>query len=172
MRNAVLAAALVLAACTTDAPVAEDAGPVSASRPGAGPPPGGDREIVATGPRIPPPPAPRPDGRVVSKRPRTGSARTDPKPAQPKREPVRPLSSLIGLTETEIRAELGAPRSTGDQPPATVWRYDLTGCELSLFLFRDVASGEAKALTFEVAPRETTGGAKADRRCAEQAASS
>lgn len=78
--------------------------------------------------------------------------------------PRRSFAELVGLTDSQVRAELGSPQQISERPPALVWRYDFPGCVLQLFLFADVASGAAKALTFEAvaAPTES----EIDARCA------
>ncbi|WP_416898985.1 MAG: hypothetical protein ACMVY4_04450 [Minwuia sp.] len=113
----------------------------------------------------PPPPPSRPAGPAPAQR-RTLKQQADRTAAADAKTPVA-FSSLVGMTETELRRELGAPDSIGDQPPARVWRYGISGCDLKLFIFQDVSSGEAKALAFEAEPAAPAAGAKTDPRCAE-----
>lgn len=101
------------------------------------------------------PPAPAP-------RPAAGEAAGDVAAVRP--GPKRSFPELVGLTDSEVRAELGAPIRISERPPALVWHYEFPGCRLQLFLFADVASGASKALTFEAAGEPTD--AEIDSRCA------
>src|SRR4051794_21971885 len=62
-------------------------------------------------------------------------------PAEPAALPVAtsgPALSLIGKSETELRAMLGAPTSEEDRPPGKQWRYRDAQCTLVVQLYPDV----------------------------------
>jgi hypothetical protein len=110
----------------------------------------------------PPAPAPRPEGEAGS-RPDVPATTTAVAPAAT----VHSFPDLVGRTSTQVRAAMGVPDRIIDRPPARIWRYDLPGCSLDLFLFPDVSSGAEKALTWSAEPKEAATSAEIDPRCAE-----
>jgi len=123
----------------------------------------------------PPKPSPRPAGHPRSVEPGVTSGQgSTSEPAEnvaalPPRD-IRVFPDLIGLTGPEVQRAMGAPDRIGDQPPAEVWHYVLSGCELALFLYPDVASGAPKALTYSAAERPVASSQSPDPRCSEVAA--
>jgi hypothetical protein len=117
---------------------------------------------------VPPPPTPRPlsEGAVSAEpsTPATDAAKLTPS------EPVRSFPELVGMSDGEVRTAMGAPDRISDRPPARVWRYELSGCSLDLFLFPDVSSGATKALTWSALPTEPQAAEAVDPRCAEVSA--
>lgn len=143
---------------------------------------------VAPGPAVAgvdgtPPPVPLPDGRSSGSPDAVAEAPPEPEPrpttaeADPARAPddatvlapvapVRSFPDLVGLSGVEVRAAMGTPDRISDRPPARIWRYELSGCSLDLFLFPDVSSGASKALTWSTLPKAPVGSEDLDPRCA------
>lgn len=162
-RLAAVGALLILASCTGQPAPVTDGGPGVS---GEGEPPAvplseplspGDAEPNAQQ-AIPPEPSPRPGDPV-----RESDALVRDLPDRPRIA----FPSLIGLTDLELEGALGKPDSVSSRPPATVWRYELSGCALELFLFPDVAKGAPKALTYEAREIGRTTADPADPRCEE-----
>src|SRR5215207_2805237 len=76
--------------------------------------------------------------------------------------PVRPAStggpalSLVGKSETELRAMLGAPTSEEDRPPGKLWRYRDGQCTLVVQLYPDVHTKQFGTLGYEVKSDDNT----------------
>lgn len=103
-----------------------------------------------------PPPAPRPEGLVRA----APAGREDGGGPQP------PASEMVGMSERELADVMGPPDGVRAEPPASVWRYNLKGCVIELFLFEDVASGRTKALSYDIIVLGEEG-APMDPRCLE-----
>jgi hypothetical protein len=65
---------------------------------------------------------------------------------------------LVGLGFGETEALLGPPTKEEEKPPAKVWTYSGTDCELAIFFYADINTQEFRALTYEVTGNEATGG--------------
>ncbi len=161
--GAVIAAAW-LAACTQQAPPAGSGAATASPAPDTRvipPRPGSEEAAGAPDAASPPPPTPRPEGLArapAASRPSAGGT------AEPRER--RPAPELIGMSEAELRDAMGQPDHIRNEPPASVWRYNLTGCAIDLFLFEDVASGRTKALSYEIVINEG-GGETPDKFCVE-----
>lgn len=76
--------------------------------------------------------------------------------------PVRPAAtdspalSLVGKSETELRAMLGAPTSEEDRPPGKRWRYRDGQCTLDVQLYPDVQTKQFGTLAYEVKSDDNT----------------
>jgi hypothetical protein len=70
----------------------------------------------------------------------------------------------LGFGETE--ALLGRPTKEEEKPPAKVWTYSGTDCELTIFFYADINTQQFRALTYEVTGNEATGGS--DDQCLAQ----
>ena len=68
-----------------------------------------------------------------------GSADTSP--------PLR-ASELIGLDQQAVAQLFGAATERSEDPPATVWRYKTATCELDLFFYLDLRSGQMRTLHY------------------------
>lgn len=146
--GAVIAAAW-LAACTQQAPPAGSGAASASPAPDTRvipPRPGSGEAAAAQDAAAPPPPAPRPEGLARA-----------PAASGPPAGERRAAAELIGMSELELRNAMGFPDRIRNQPPASVWRYELTGCAIELFLFEDVASGRTKALSYEIVIIEDAG---------------
>ena len=87
------------------------------------------------------------------------TATSDQPPALPAAT-SSPLS-LIGKSETELRAVLGAPRSEEDRPPGRLWRYQDGQCTLVVQLYPDVHTKQFRTLGYEVKSDDNTDQGKA-----------
>src|SRR5579871_6641530 len=57
-------------------------------------------------------------------------------------------SQLIGLDQAAAKHLLGAATEQSEAPPATIWRYRNTSCELDLFFYLDLRSGKMRTLHY------------------------
>jgi hypothetical protein len=73
---------------------------------------------------------------------------------------------LVGLGFGETEALLGLPSKQEEKPPAKVWTYSGTDCELTIFFYADINTQQFRALTYEVTGNEATGGS--DDQCLAQ----
>lgn len=92
-----------------------------------------------------------------------------------KPEPVKAIAptspgddpkQLVGLGFGETEALLGPPTKEEEKPPAKVWTYSGTDCELTIFFYADINTQEFRALTYEFTGTEATGGS--DDQCLAQ----
>jgi hypothetical protein len=106
-------------------------------------------------PRKPTPPSPGVVGRVSA----DGDAEQAPPPSAqqqltglpaPSVPPARNLDRLIGLDQSRVIAVLGSPRSQSESPPATVWHFGGTNCDLDVYFYVDQPSQVMRALRYEV----------------------
>ena len=67
-----------------------------------------------------------------------------------------PALSLVGKSETELRAMLGAPTSEEDRPPGKRWRYRDGQCTLDVQLYPDVRTKQFGTLAYEVKSDDNT----------------
>lgn len=65
---------------------------------------------------------------------------------------IKPISPgrLVGMTREEAFALFGAPKGERSDPPATVWTWRSSRCQLDLFFYMDVNTRGMRALTYEV----------------------
>jgi hypothetical protein len=72
-------------------------------------------------------------------------------PDAPATGPAAPQASeLIGLDPPEATRLLGATGEQFEKPPAMVWRYKNTTCELDLFFYLDLRSNRMRTLHYVV----------------------
>jgi hypothetical protein len=64
--------------------------------------------------------------------------------------------SLVGKSETELRAMLGSPTSEEDRPPGKRWRYRDGQCTLDVQLYPDVKTKQFGTLAYEVKSDDNT----------------
>ena len=67
-----------------------------------------------------------------------------------------PALSLVGKSETELRAMLGAPTSEEDRPPGKWWRYRDGQCTLVVQLYPDVRTKQYGTLAYDVKSDDNT----------------
>lgn len=109
------------------------------------------------------PPAKRPAKRAQPPAPTTTAASTGvfAVPQEPPAPPLLPsepppVTSLVGKSEGELRALLGAPNSEEDQPPGKRWRYRDGQCTLDVQLYPDVRTKQYGTLAYEVKTNDDT----------------
>jgi hypothetical protein len=118
------------------------------------------KSVVSTRPSTTPP-ASTTDAAAVA-----ATATSDEPPARPAaaadEPPARPVAtgspalSLVGKSETELRAMLGAPTSEDDRPPGKLWRYRDGQCTLVVQLYPDVHTKQFGTLGYEVKSDDNT----------------
>jgi hypothetical protein len=65
--------------------------------------------------------------------------------------PAAPQASeLIGLDQPGVTRVSGAAEEQFERPPAMVWRYKNTTCELDLFFYLDLRSNRMRTLHYAV----------------------
>ena len=128
-------------------PAAHDAAPRPARKPtpppAAGTPapvPDGE-DLAMTGPKSTED-APGPEGSYPS----SDFAALSTSPSRQGQIPSQP--ELIGLDESGVMRLLGPATEKSDEPPAKVWRYKTTICELDLFFYLDLRSGRMRTLHY------------------------
>jgi hypothetical protein len=101
-------------------------------------------------------PAVRPQEAVVApkqKTPTTASKQPLPEPPVEPPAPAAPVytaSELMGKSESEVTALMGAPARIEQRAASTVWVYQAGDCGLDVFFFLDMATSDERVLT--VAP--------------------
>jgi len=83
------------------------------------------------------------------------TATSDEPPARPAATGGRAFS-LIGKSETELRAMLGAPTSEEDRPPGKQWRYRDGQCTLVVQFYPDIKTKQYDTLAYEVKSDDNT----------------
>ena len=76
-------------------------------------------------------------------------------PARPA-APGGPAFSLVGKSETELRAMLGAPTSEEDRPPGKQWRYRDGQCTLDVQLYPEVQTKQFGTVSYQVKSFDNT----------------
>ncbi len=84
-------------------------------------------------------PAPEPESRDLAPV-STSPESTGPVPPQ--------TSELIGLDQPAATRLFGPAADRSEEPPATVWRYKTATCELDLFFYLDLRSGQMRTLRY------------------------
>ena len=67
-----------------------------------------------------------------------------------------PAFSLIGKSETELRATLGAPTSEEERPPGKLWLYRDGQCTLDVQLYPDVQTKQFRVLAYQIRSYDST----------------
>ena len=107
------------------------------------------KSVTSARPRTTPP-ASTTDAAAVA-----ATATSDEPPALPAAT-GSPSLSLVGKSETELRAMLGAPTSEEDRPPGKRWRYRDGQCTLVVQLYPDVQTKEFGTVAYEVNSDDNT----------------
>src|SRR5262249_62353789 len=101
------------------------------------------------------PPRP-PDGGAPPARKRAECA------AGPPPGPTAPVGpdpkQLVGLDFAQTEHLLGKPARQQEKPPAKVWVYNGTECDLTIFFYADINTGVFRALTYEFKNHQATEG--------------
>lgn len=128
--------------------------------------------------RAPTQPAlPRPQEVVAEKKQKSTAATKQPEaevapdqaeqPATPP-VPVYSADELMGKSEAEVTALMGAPARVEQRAASTVWVYQSGDCGLDVFFFLDMATSDERVLT--IAPTAESASAAASAAAAEQLA--
>jgi outer membrane biosynthesis protein TonB len=142
-----LLAAGALFACSQQPAPAPPPKPAAAETPPPAPPPVAHyaRRVVPRPDRKPTPPE-----EVAS----TETPPAEAVPAEAPPEAVTPPAEapaegrLIGLDQRTAIRLFGAAAERSERAPATVWRYTSNGCELDLYFYLDLKSGQMRTLHY------------------------
>jgi len=116
-------------------------------------------------PPAPPPPPPEP-APLPAQKPQIAAV-TGAVPAPPPPAPAGPdPKQLVGLDFAGTQHLLGQPAKQEEKPPAKVWVYNGTDCDLTIFFYADINSGVFRALTYEFKNHQATEGS--DDQCLAQ----
>jgi len=130
-----------------------------------------DARMVATPEQTrsaPTQPAVRPQEAVLeptTQKTPTTTSKQPPAPQELKAEepapaaPVYSASELMGKSEEEVTALMGAPARIEQRAASTVWVYQASDCGLDVFFFLDMATSDERVLT--VAPTAESAAAAA-----------
>jgi hypothetical protein len=125
--------------------------------PPAPPPPQPAMPAAVT--RLPSPPPrkpPPPQGPSLARLP--PATEGEPAPA-----PTGSFDQLVGLDQPQVAALLGEPDASADAPPATIWRYGDTTCDVDIYFYLDLQSQTMRALHYEVRNHDLS--ERPDQRC-------
>ncbi|PKU23224.1 hypothetical protein CWS72_17515 [Telmatospirillum siberiense] len=84
----------------------------------------------------------------------------DGKKEENRTSPEQPSVQLIGLDETAVQAQLGAPTIVEDHPPGKIWRFRNRNCVLNLAFYPEVETRAFRVLSYEVTSDDHNAGAK------------
>ena len=129
------------------------------------PPPPPAQPAAVPEPPAPPPPPPEP-APLPAQKPQIAAV-TGAVPAPPPPAPAGPdPKQLVGLDFAGTQHLLGKPAKQEEKPPAKVWVYNGTDCDLTIFFYADINSGVFRALTYEFKNHQATEGS--DDQCLAQ----
>jgi hypothetical protein len=106
----------------------------------------------AAAPEPPAPPPPPPETAPLPAQKPAQVATTAPAAAGP--DPKQ----LVGLDFAQTQRLLGQPSKQEEQPPAKVWVYNGTDCDLTIFFYADINTQQFRALTYEFKNHQATEG--------------
>ena len=110
---------------------------------------------------VPEPPAPPPlpqTAPLPAQKPaqaQVATAAPTPIPAPP---PGPDPKQLVGLDFAGAQHLLGKPARQEEKPPAKVWVYNGTNCDLTIFFYADINTRQFRALTYEIKNHQATEG--------------
>ena len=125
------------------------------------PPPPAQAAAPAPEPPAPPPPPPETPPLPAEKPAQvaTASPPQAPLPAGPPPPGTGPdPKQLVGLDFAQTQHLLGQPAKQEEKPPAKVWTYNGTECDLTIFFYADINTGVFRALTYEFKNHQATEG--------------
>jgi hypothetical protein len=102
---------------------------------------------AAPEPLAPPPPPPEPAPLPAQKPAQVATTAPMPIAAPP---PGPDPKQLVGLDFGQTQHLLGKPTKQEEKPPAKVWVYDGTNCDLTIFFYADINTQQFRALTYEI----------------------
>ena len=110
---------------------------------------------AAPEPPAPPPPPPEPAPLPAQKPAQVATTAPMPIAAPP---PGPDPKELVGLDFGQTQRLLGKPSKQEEKPPAKVWVYDGTNCDLTIFFYADINTQQFRALTYEIKHHQATEG--------------
>jgi hypothetical protein len=122
------------------------------NKPAPPPPPPAQTSTVPE-PPAPPPPPPEPAPLPAQKPAQV--ATMAPVAAPP---PGPDPKELVGLDFAQTQHLLGKPTRQDEKPPAKVWTYNGTDCDLTIFFYADINTRQFRALTYEIKNHQATEG--------------
>jgi hypothetical protein len=148
LRLTALALVAGLAGCATPPPKPppKAATHIAPTRPPPGkiavhrPPPAVQKPAVAQEPLAPPAAAAAPE-------PTEAAPAAPPPDVAPPPAGAPPPATVIGLSQTDVRALLGEPATAGAAGPAQTWTYRTAACSLTVAFFYDVTRAAFFALS-------------------------
>jgi len=99
----------------------------------------------------PPPPEPAP---LPAQKPAQVAALAPVAAPPPGPDP----KELVGLDFAQTQHLLGKPTKQDEKPPAKVWTYNGTECDLTIFFYADISTRQFRALTYEIKNHQATEG--------------
>ena len=105
-------------------------------------------------PEPPAPPPPPPEAAPLPAQKPAQFATTAPEPVPAGADP----KELVGLDFVQTQRLLGPPSKQEEKPPAKVWVYNGTECDLTIFFYSDINTREFRALTYEFTNHQATEG--------------
>jgi hypothetical protein len=73
------------------------------------------------------------------------------------------FARLTGLDQDQTLAMLGQPQQRAESPPAVLWRYTSSACELDLYFYLDLQSRAMRVLHYEL--RDNDGSDRTGEKC-------
>ncbi len=95
---------------------------------------------------LPPPRKPAPPAPTLARLPPA----TETEPEAAPTPPAGGFEQLVGLDQPHVAALLGDPGTRADAPPATIWRYGDTTCDVDIYFYLDLQSQTMRALHYEI----------------------
>ena len=119
------------------------------------PPPAPAQTTAAPEPPAPPPPPASPPPVPAEKPAQVATTAPTPIAAPP---PGPDPKELVGLDFAQTQHLLGKPTKQDEKPPAKVWTYNGTECDLTIFFYADINTRQFRALTYEIKNHQATEG--------------
>ena len=66
---------------------------------------------------------------------------------------ITDATHLVGLSQADATALLGAPSESKDLPPSKIWTYHSPVCDMKLFFYPEVGGPNFRALTYQIDER-------------------
>ncbi len=149
---AALGGAVGLASCVSPTPT---------PLPQAAVPPPEPTPLPAPEAALPPHPVHKPVPHSLASLPAEPAPATAPAPSTDETE--ADFARLTGLDQDETLAMLGQPQQRAESPPAVLWRYTSSVCELDLYFYLDLQSREMRVLHYEL--RDNDGSDRTGEKC-------
>jgi outer membrane biosynthesis protein TonB len=132
----------MLSGCAAPPPSPPAVAKAAPTPPSPAPPTVAQRPQPIPLPERKPAPPPAPAGATV--------AMVPPPPAPTAARPAQPVQRhlLIGLDQQAATRLFGTATERSEEPPATIWRWRSATCELDLYFYLDLRSGQMRSLHY------------------------